>query len=66
MNKGGKRRNHEQVPLVEVDIGLFADKVGVPTTNTLDLRHSVHNLALAVHVRVQQTQDVLRDPPSVP
>ena len=47
------------IPLVEVDIGLFADKVGVTTTDTLDLGQGVHNLALAINVSVEETQDVL-------
>ena len=47
------------IPLVEVDIGLFADKVGVTTTDTLDLGQRVHNLALAINVSVEETQDVL-------
>ena len=36
------------VPLVEVDIGLLADQVGVATTDTLDLGHGVHDLLLAI------------------
>ena len=47
-------------PLVQVDIGLFADKVGVTTAHTLDLRQGVHDLALAINVGVEETQDVLR------
>ena len=46
-------------PLVQVDIGLFADKVGVTTAHTLDLRQGVHDLALAINVRVEETQNVL-------
>ena len=46
-------------PHVQVDIGLFADKVGVTTAHTLDLRQSVHDLALAINVGVEETQDVL-------
>ena len=46
-------------PLVQVNVGLFADKVGVTTANTLDLRQGVHDLALAINVRVEETQDVL-------
>ena len=46
-------------PLVEVNIGLLADQVGVPPTNTLDLRQCVHNLALAIDVGVKETQNVL-------
>ena len=47
------------VPLVEVDIGLLADQVGVAATDTLDLGQGVHDLLLAIDVRVQQTDDVL-------
>lgn len=43
------------VPLSQVDIGLLADDVGVATTHTLDLSQGVLDLALAVHVSVQQT-----------
>ena len=46
-------------PLVQVDVGLFADKVGVTTANTLDLGQGVHDLALAINVGVEETQDVL-------
>ena len=46
-------------PLVQVNVGLFADKVGVTTTNTFDLSQGVHDLALAINVRVEETQDVL-------
>ena len=49
----------QYIPLVEVDIGLFADKVGVTTANTLDLGQGVHDLALAINVGVEETQDVL-------
>ena len=49
----------QYTPLVEVDIGLFADKVGVATTDTLDLSQGVHDLALAINVGVEETQDVL-------
>ena len=47
--------------LREVDVGLFADDVGVPPANTLDLRQRVHDLALAVDIGVEQTQNVLYD-----
>lgn len=46
-------------PFVEVDIGLLADQVGISTTYTLDLRQSIHDLALAINVCVEKTQDVL-------
>ena len=47
-------------PLVEIDVGLLADQVRVTTTNTLDLRQSVHDFAFAIDVSVKQTQDVLQ------
>jgi hypothetical protein len=47
------------VPLVEIDIGLLADQVGVTATNTLDLGQRVHDLLLAVNIGVEQTQDEL-------
>lgn len=46
-------------PLVEVNIGLLADQVGVPSSNTLDLGQGVHDLALSINVGVEQTQNVL-------
>lgn len=49
----------KHIPLVEVNIRLLANKVGVTTSNTLDLRQSVHNLALSVNISVEQTQNVL-------
>ena len=50
---------NDYTPLVQINIGLFADKVGVTTTNTLDLSQGVHDLALAINVGVEETQDVL-------
>lgn len=35
------------IPLVEVDIGLLADQVGVSATDTLDLGQGVHDLLLS-------------------
>lgn len=46
-------------PLVEVDIGLLADQVGVSSTDTLDLSKSVHDLTATLNVGVKETQDVL-------
>lgn len=46
-------------PLVQVDIGLLADQVRVPTTDTLDLGQGVHDLAATVNVGVEETQNVL-------
>lgn len=45
--------------LVQIDIGLLADEVGVAATDTLDLGEGVDNLLLAVDVGVEQTQDEL-------
>lgn len=45
--------------LVEVDIGLLADQVGVSTSNTLDLGQGVHDLLLSIDVRVEETKDEL-------
>ena len=47
------------VPLVEVNIGLLADQVGVSSTDTLDLGQGVHDLLFAIDVGVQETQDEL-------
>ena len=38
------------VPLVEVNIGLLADQVGVTTTDTLDLGEGEHHLLLAINL----------------
>jgi len=43
------------VPLVEVDVGLLADQVGVAAPDTLDLGQGVHDLLLAIDVGVEQT-----------
>jgi len=45
--------------LVEVDVGLLADEIGVATTDTLDLCQGVHDLALAVDIGVEEAEDVL-------
>ena len=50
-------RNDE--PLVQIDVGLLADDVGVPPTNTFDLGQCVHDLARSIDVGVQQTENVL-------
>ena len=46
-------------PLVQVDIGLLANQVGVSATNTLDLGQGVHDLLLSIDVGVEETQDEL-------
>ena len=53
--------DERNAPLVQVDVRLFADNVGVPPANALDLRQRVHDLALAVDIGVEQTQNVLSD-----
>lgn len=40
----------DPVPLVEVNIGLLADQVGVATANTLDLGQGEHDLLLAINL----------------
>jgi len=45
--------------LVEIDIGLLADQVGVATADTLDLGQGVHNLLLAIDVGIEETQNEL-------
>jgi len=45
--------NWKNIPLIEVNIRLLANKVGVATPNTLDLRQGVHNLALSVNISIE-------------
>ena len=52
-------RPRNDSPLVQIDVGLLADDVGVPPTNTLDLGQGVHDFALSIDVGVQQTENVL-------
>jgi hypothetical protein len=47
------------VPLVQVDISLLADKVGVAPSDTLDLGQGVHDLLLSIDIGIQKTQDKL-------
>ena len=53
------RGYRNDAPLVQIDVGLLADDVGVPSTNTFDLSQGVHDLALSIDVCVQQTENVL-------
>lgn len=46
--------------LVHVDLGLLADKVGEARTETLDLGHSEDDIALALNVGIEDTQNVLK------
>ena len=52
-------RFHNDAPLVQIDVCLLANDVGVSPANTLDLSQSVHNLAFSIDVGVQQTENVL-------
>jgi hypothetical protein len=45
--------------LVQIDIGLLADQVGVSATDTLDLGQGVHNLLLSVNIGVEKTENEL-------
>ena len=47
------------LPLVEIDISLLADQVGVATADTLDLGQGVHDLLLSLNIGVEQTQNEL-------
>lgn len=47
------------IPLVQIDIGLFANQVGVAATDTLDSGQGVHNLLLAIDVGVEETENEL-------
>lgn len=59
VRNGRHKRSWRCVPLVEIYVGLLAHQVRVPTTDTLDLRQSVHNLAFTVNIGVEKTEDVL-------
>lgn len=48
------------IPFIEVNIGLLADQVGVPTADTLDFGHGIHDFAFAIDVGVEQTKNVLK------
>jgi len=45
--------------LVQVDVSLLADKVGVAPSNTLDLGQGVHDLLLSIDIGVEETQNEL-------
>ena len=38
----------KDVPLIEIDVGFFADQVAVAPADALDLGQGVHHLLLAV------------------
>jgi len=51
--------NVKNAPLVQVDICLLTDQIGVSTANTLDLGQGVHDLLLSIDVRVEESKDEL-------
>lgn len=55
----GLRYGDSYVPLIKVHIGLFANQVGVSTTDTLYLGQSVHYLLLAIDVGIEKAKDEL-------
>lgn len=57
--KSATGRSRNNAPLVQIDIGLLTDDVGVSPTNTLDLSQGVHNFTLSIDIGVQQTENVL-------
>ncbi len=46
--------------LVDVDFGLFANQIGKTTTHALNLGQGEDDIALALHVGVENTQNVLK------
>ena len=54
-----KCRSKGRLPLVEINISLLADQVGVATADTLDLGQGVHDLLLSLNIGVEQTQNEL-------
>lgn len=46
-------------PLVQVDIGLLADQIGVSTAHALDLSQGVHDLLPSIDVGIEETKDEL-------
>jgi hypothetical protein len=51
--------SEEDLPLVEINIGLLADQVGVSSSNTLDLGQGDHDLSSTLDVGVEETENVL-------
>jgi len=47
------------LPLVEINISLLADQVGVSSSNTLDLGQGNHDLSSTLDVGVEETENVL-------
>ena len=49
----------DDLPLVEINISLLADQVGVSSSNTLDLGQGDHDLSSTLDVGVEETENVL-------
>jgi hypothetical protein len=47
------------IPLVQINIGLLANQVGVAATDTLDPGQGIHDLLLSIDVGVEETEDEL-------
>jgi hypothetical protein len=45
--------------LVDINFGLFADQVGKSTSKTINLGEAKDNIAISLHVGVENTQNVL-------
>lgn len=52
-------RRWHRIPLVEINISLLADQVGVTASDTLDLGQGVHDLLLSLDIGVKKSQDEL-------
>ena len=48
-----------RIPLIQVNIGLLADKIRVATADTLDSGQSVHDFLFAVDIGIKETKDEL-------
>ncbi len=47
------------LPLVQINIGLLANQVGITTADTLDPGQGVHDLLFAIDIGVEETKDEL-------
>lgn len=57
--EGRAGRYPNNAPFIQVHVCLFADKIRVPPTDTLDGSEGVHDLPLPLDIGVEETQDVL-------
>jgi len=65
-DKGYRITNHTNLfvgtfssSFVQVDVSLFQDNVGKPSTDTLDGGHGEHDFTFAIDVGAEDTQNVL-------